>query len=99
MGRVRWADPNWPNILEGQAVKLAARIKFGPIGPTRIGPQPIRVRAGPARLARIFFKFFLIINFKKMIYIYIYMTYWDFFLNPIVTILMKMKIKGIVDFI
>ena len=27
------------------------------------------------------------------------MTYWDFFLNPIVTILMKMKIKGIVDFI
>ena len=27
------------------------------------------------------------------------MSYWDFFLNPIVTILMKMKIKGIVDFI
>ena len=55
MGRARWAGPNWPDILEGQAVKLAARIKSRPIGPTRIGPQPIRVRAGPARLARIFF--------------------------------------------
>ena len=58
MGRARWAGPNWPDILEGRAVKLAARIKFGPIGPARIGPQPIRVRAGPARLARIFFKIF-----------------------------------------
>ena len=45
------------------AVKLAARIKSGPIGHTRIGPQPIRVRAGPARLARNFFINFLIINF------------------------------------
>ena len=34
-----------------------------------------------------------------MTYIYIYMTYCDFFLIPIVIILMKMKIKGIVDFI
>ena len=68
MGRVRWADPNWPDILEGRAVKLAARIKSGPIGPARIGPQPIRVRAGPARLARIFFNKF----FKNDIYIYIY---------------------------
>ena len=48
----------WPDILEGRAVKLAARIKSGPIG-----PQPIRVRVGPARLARISFKIFLIINF------------------------------------
>ena len=55
MGRARWAGPNWPDILEGRTLKLAARIKSGPIGPTRIGPQPIRVRAGPARLARIFF--------------------------------------------
>ena len=58
MGRVRWAGPNWPDILESRAVKLAAQIKSGPIGPVRIGPQPIRVRAGPARLARIFFKNF-----------------------------------------
>ena len=63
MGRARWAGPNWPDILEGRAVKLAARIKSGPIGPARIGPQPIRVTAGPARLARIFLKIFLIINF------------------------------------
>ena len=55
MGRVQWVGPNWPNILEGRAMKLAAQIKSGPIGPVRIGPQPIRVRAGPARLARIFF--------------------------------------------
>ena len=55
MGRARWAGPNWPDILEGRVVKLAARIKSGPIGPTRIGPQPIRVRARAARLARIFF--------------------------------------------
>ena len=55
MGRARWAGPNWLDILEGRAVRLAARIKSGPIGPARIGPQPIRVRAGPARLARIFF--------------------------------------------
>ena len=65
MGRARWAGPNWPDILEGRAVKLAARIKSGPIGPARIGPQPIWVRARPARLARIFFNFFLIIIFKK----------------------------------
>ena len=50
MDRVRWVGPNWPDILEGRAVKLVARIKFGPIDPARIGPQPIRVRAGPARL-------------------------------------------------
>ena len=24
MGRAQWADPNWPDILEGQVVKLAA---------------------------------------------------------------------------
>ena len=58
----------WPDILEGRAMKLAARIKSGPIGPARIGParigpQPIQVRAGPARLARIFFKNFFIIKF------------------------------------
>ena len=100
MGRARWAGPNWPDILEGLVVKLAAQIKSGPIGPARFGParfgpQPIRVRVESGRLARIFFFFnFLIINFLKMTYIY-----WDFFLNPIVTILMKMKIKGIVDFI
>ena len=62
MGQSRWAGLNWPDILEGWAVKLAARIKFGFIGPTRIGLQPIRVRARLARLARIFFNF-LIINF------------------------------------
>ena len=55
MGRVRWAGSNWPDILEGRVVKLAARIKSGPIGPARIGPQPIRVRAEPTRLARNFF--------------------------------------------
>ena len=33
MGRAQWAGPNWPDILEGQAVKLAARIKSGPISP------------------------------------------------------------------
>ena len=55
MGRARWASSNWPDILEGRAVKLVARIKFGPIGPARIGPQPIWVRAGPARFARFFF--------------------------------------------
>ena len=44
-------------------MKLAARIKSEPIG-----PQPIWVRVGQTRLARIFF----IINFLKMIYIYIY---------------------------
>ena len=58
MGRARWAGPNWPDILESRAVKLAARIKSGPIGPARIGSQPIRVRAGPARLARICLNFF-----------------------------------------
>ena len=58
MGRVRWAGPNWPDILKGRAMKLVARIKSEPIGPTRIGPQPIRVRAGPTLLARIFFKKF-----------------------------------------
>ena len=51
-------------------MKLAARIKSGPIGPARMGLQPIRVRAGLARLARIFFLNFLIIYFKKMTYIY-----------------------------
>ena len=60
MGRARWAGSNWLDILEGRAVKLAARIKFEPIGPTRIGSQPIRVKAGSARLAQIFF---IIINF------------------------------------
>ena len=65
MGRARWAGPNWPDILEGRTMKLATRIKFGPIGPARIGPAAHRVRAGPARLARIFFKNFFIINFKK----------------------------------
>ena len=54
MGRAQWAGPNWPDILKGWAVKLAARIKSGPIGPARIG-QPIRVRAGLARLAINFF--------------------------------------------
>ena len=54
-------------------MKLAARIKSGPIGPTRFGPQPIRVRAGSARLVRIVFKNFLIINFLKMTYIYIFL--------------------------
>ena len=63
MSRARWAGPNWPDILEGRAMKLVARIKSGPIGPAQIGPQPIRVRAEPARLARIFFFKFLIINF------------------------------------
>ena len=53
MGRARWTGPNWPHILEGQAVKVAARIKSEPIGPARISPQPIRVRAGPVGLARI----------------------------------------------
>ena len=55
MGRARWAGPNWPDILEGRAVKLSARIKSGPIGLARFGPQPIQIRAGPARLVRIFF--------------------------------------------
>ena len=63
MGRARWAGPNWPDILEGRAVKLAARIKFGPIDPARIGPQPIRVRAGPADWPELFFFNILITNF------------------------------------
>ena len=25
MGQARWADPNWPDILEGRAMKLATR--------------------------------------------------------------------------
>ena len=54
MDRARWTGSNWPDILEGQAVKLAARIKSGPIGPARIGPQPIWVRVGPARFAQFF---------------------------------------------
>ena len=36
MGRARGAGPNWRDILEGRAVKLEARIKFGPIRPARI---------------------------------------------------------------
>ena len=59
MGRARWAGPNWPDILEGWAMKLAARIKSGPMGPARIG-GPIRVRAGPTRIGPIFLKKFLI---------------------------------------
>ena len=82
MGRARWAGPNWSDTLEGRAVKLATRIESEPFGQARINRQPIQVRAGPARLARIFFNDLL-----------------RFFLNPIVNILMKMKIKGIVDFI
>ena len=66
MGRARWASLNWPNILEGCVVKLAARIKSEPIGQTRIGLQLIQVRARQTRLARIFFKIF-----KNDIYIYI----------------------------
>ena len=58
MDQARWAGPNWPNILEGWAMKLAARIKSEPISPTRIGSQAIQVRVGPARLARIFLKNF-----------------------------------------
>ena len=55
MGQARWAGPNWPDILEGRAVKLAARIKFGPIGPTRIGCGPIGLN--------FFFKIFLLLIF------------------------------------
>ena len=55
MGWPELAGPNWPDILEGWAMKLAARVKFGPIDPARIGPQPIRVRVRLARLARILF--------------------------------------------
>ena len=44
-----------------QLVELGIWVE--PDGPARIGLQPIRVRAGPARLARIFFKIFLIIIF------------------------------------
>ena len=62
MGRDRWAGLNWPDILKDRAIKLAARIKSGPIGPARIGPQPIRVRAGPPDWPEFFLKF-LIINF------------------------------------
>ena len=42
-------------------MKLAAQIKSRPIGQSRISPQPIRVRAGPARLARLACKFALLL--------------------------------------
>ena len=71
MGRARWAGPNWPDILEGRAMKLVARIEFGPIGPARISPQPIQVRVGLARLARIFIFILLLLIFNIYIYIYI----------------------------
>ena len=71
MGQARRAGSNWPDILEGRVVKLAFRIKFEPIGPARIGPQPIRVRARQPDWPEFILKFF-IINFKKMSYIYIY---------------------------
>ena len=36
MGQTRWAGLLWPDILEGRAMKLVARIEPGPISPTRI---------------------------------------------------------------
>ena len=56
MDRARWAGSNWPNILESRALKLAAQIEFGLIGPTQISPEPIRVTIGPNF-------YFFIINF------------------------------------